>query len=111
VRRALEEDAGPYLIPAATLGEIAYLVERWLHLDVLLAFLSDLEAGALTLECGGEDLPRIRELVPRYDDLPLGFVDAAVVACGERNGGRIITLDVRDFGVVAREGTIVLLPE
>ena len=31
-------------------------------------------------------------------------------ACAERNGGKVVTLDRRDFGVVAREGTITVLP-
>lgn len=49
-------------------------------------------------------------LVRRYADLELGLVDAAVIACAERNGGRVLTLDLRHFGVVAREGTITIVP-
>jgi predicted nucleic acid-binding protein len=59
---------------------------------------------------GLEDVPRVRALIARYAELPLGFADASVVACAERSGGRVLTLDVRDFGVVAREGTILVLP-
>jgi hypothetical protein len=62
------------------------------------------------LDCGETDLPRIRELVGRYADLPLGTADASVVACAERNGGRILTLDVRDLGAVAREVDLSILP-
>jgi hypothetical protein len=36
--------------------------------------------------------------------------DAAVIACAERSGGRVLTFDLRDFGVVAAEGTITVLP-
>lgn len=109
--RAFEADPGPYLVPAGILAETGYLLEHWLGLDVLDAFLGDLESGALTLDCGEEDIPRVRELVARYADLPLGFADAAVLACAERNGGRVLTLDRRDFEVVAQEGTITVLPE
>jgi predicted nucleic acid-binding protein len=49
-------------------------------------------------------------LIGRYADLPLGLTDAMVVACTERNGGRVLTLDRRHFGVVAGEGTITVLP-
>jgi predicted nucleic acid-binding protein len=42
--------------------------------------------------------------------LPLGSADAAVIACAERHGGRVLTLDRRHFGVVEREGTISLVP-
>ena len=107
---ALESDPGPYLVPAATLGEVAYLVEERLGIKVLDLVLADLESGAYTLDCGEADLGRARQLVQRYEDLSLGYVGAAVIACAERNGGRILTFDLRDFGVVAAEGTITILP-
>ncbi len=61
------------------------------------------------IDCGERDLPRIRELVGRYADLSLGTADASVIACAERNGGRILTFDVRNFGVVARDARITLV--
>lgn len=110
-RQALLADRGPYLVPAGILAEVAFMLEQHLGTRFLDLFLSDLESGAYMLECGERDLPRIRALVRRYDDLPLGFADAAVVACAERSGGRVLTLDLRDFGIVASEGRIQLLPE
>jgi uncharacterized protein len=110
VKTALFADKGPYLVPAGILAEIAYMVEERLGVRALASLLLDLEAGGLTLECGEEDLPRIRELVERYEDLPLGFADASVVSCAERNAGKVLTLDLRHFGVVAGEGRISLLP-
>jgi len=104
-----ETDGGPFLVPAGILAEAAYMVERRLGTSVLNLFLEDLESGAYVIDCGDRDLPRIRGLVLRYADLPLGFSDASVVACAERNGGRILTLD-GDFGVVARETAIVVVP-
>jgi predicted nucleic acid-binding protein len=109
-REALLEDSGPYLVPAGILAEVAYLVERRLGVGVLERFVLDLESGALSLECGEEDLPRIRELALRYADLPLGFADASVISCAERSGGGVLTLDRRDFDVVAGEGKITPLP-
>lgn len=110
VVETLRADPGPYLVPAAILAEIAYLIEHRLGNKVLDAFLADLTSHAFALECGEEDLPRVRELVGRYADLPLGLADAAVMACAERSGGSVLTLDARDFGVVAREGGITVLP-
>jgi hypothetical protein len=110
VKQALLADRGPYLVPAGILAEIGYLIEQRLGLDVLDAFLADLEQRAFVLEPTDEDLARIRELVRRYADLPLGFADAAVIACAERHSGRVLTLDTRHFGTVAREGTITPLP-
>jgi len=110
VKAAYLDNSGPLLVPAGILGEAAYLIESRLGSRALDGYLADLEHGALALDCGEDDFPRIRELVTRYADLPLGFADAAVVACAERNGRRVLALD-RDFAVVAREGTIVVLPE
>jgi predicted nucleic acid-binding protein len=108
---ALKADPGPYVLPAGILGELGYLVDRRLGTDVLDALLADVEDGNFAVDPGEDDIPRIRELVQRYADLPLGFADAAVVACAERRGGRVLTLDLRDFAVIAREGRITPLPE
>jgi len=111
VRAAFDADSGPYLVPAGILAEITYMVEQRLGLGTLDLFLEDLESGAYSLDCGQQDLARIRALITRYADLPLGFADASVVACAERSGGRVLTLDLSDFGVVARAGTVHVLPE
>lgn len=107
---ALEAERGPFLVPAATLGEVGYLVEDRLGVEVLDLLLQDLASGAYVLDCGEGDIARIRTLVRRYADLSLGYVDAAVIACAERSGGRVMTFDMRDFGVVAAEGTISIIP-
>jgi uncharacterized protein len=107
---AITEERGALLVPAGILGEAAYMIERRGGADALDVFLHDLEAGAFTLDCGEDDLARIRALVARYRSLPLGFADAAVVACAERSGGAVLTFDRRDFAVVAGEGIISLRP-
>lgn len=110
-RAALLAEARPYIVPAGILSEVTYLIEQRLRLRLLDQFLGDLAAGLFTLDCGEDDFPRIRALVRRYADMPLGFADAAVVACAERNGGRILTLDLRHFGPIARELPLRLLPD
>jgi uncharacterized protein len=110
VKEQFMEERSPYIIPCGIMSEIAYLVERRLP-RALDAFLADVDGGAFTIDCGDEDLARVRELVSRYADLDLGYADAAVIACAERHGGRVLTLDQRDFGVVAAEGSISLLPQ
>jgi predicted nucleic acid-binding protein len=109
-KASLSSAAGPYLVPAAILAEIGYLIEHRLGGRVLDVFLADLEVGAFELDCGEDDVGRVRELVDRYADLSLGLADAAVIACTERRGGRVMSFDRRDFEVVAREGRITLLP-
>lgn len=107
---SLEAERSPFVVPAGILAEIGYLVERDLGAEPLVAFLSDLAEGSFGLDCGDGDLARIGELVRRYADLALGVADAAVIACAERSGGRVLTLDRRDFEVVGREIPLTLLP-
>jgi predicted nucleic acid-binding protein len=103
---ALRADSGPFIVPSGVMAEVAYMVSRWLGVEVLEAFLRDIDEGRFSLDCGESDLARIRELVRRYADLPLDYPDAAVVACAERRSATILTYDHRHFPVVAREGTV-----
>jgi predicted nucleic acid-binding protein len=53
------------------------------------------------IDLEAEDWRRAGELVLRYADLPLGAVDASVVAVAERLGlTEIATIDRRHFSVV-----------
>lgn len=110
VKEALTDERGPYLVPAGILAEVGYLGERDLGTAAVAAFVEDLERGDFVLDCGDEDLKRVRELIVRYEDLGLGLADAFVIACAERNGGKVLTLDRRDFDVVAGEGKLTVLP-
>jgi len=109
VRAVVDGSAETRILPAATLGELGHIVERRFGYRVLLGFVSDLAAEVYELDLGIEDFERVQELIARYHDLPLGLVDAAVIACAERNGGRVLTTDYRHFGVVAGEGRITLV--
>lgn len=92
----------------ALLSELTYMIERNFGEQILDEFLVSLSNGDFLLDCGEQDIDRTIELIRRYRDFPLGFADAAVVACAERNGGLVATLDFRHFGPIAREGTIRL---
>ena len=92
------------------MAETTYLVETRLGQRVLNAFLEDLDEGSFKLDCGEADLPRVRQLVQRYADLPLGYAAAAVIASAERSSGKVMTLD-KHFRVVEREGRISVLPK
>jgi predicted nucleic acid-binding protein len=79
-----------------------------------LRLLETLIAGSLFVEqLHPADLVRAAELVAVYRDLPLGTVDASVVAAAERlDVTAIATLDRRHFGVVrpVHAETFELLP-
>lgn len=111
VVRALGAEAPPYIRPVPVMAEVMYLVESRVGQIAMHRLCSDIIRGSFLLDCGESDLNRILYLTQRYVDMPLGFADAAVIACAERNGGRVLTLDRRHFEVVAREGRIVILPE
>ncbi|HUY98236.1 MAG TPA: PIN domain-containing protein [Verrucomicrobiae bacterium] len=106
----LRRDPGPYMVPVAILAETTFVTERRGGATAVDALLADLEHGAYTPDCGTSDWARIRALVARYDDLPLGFADAAVIACAQRHGGVVLTLDRRDFDVVAADAGIRVVP-
>jgi uncharacterized protein len=75
-----------------------------------LAFLETLQTGETLLDHGDLDLPRITTLMTRYAALPLGFADAAVVACAERNGGIVLTFDRDGLQAISRDLPITLIP-
>jgi uncharacterized protein len=101
---------GPYLVPAGILAEVGYMTGLRFGAVALDALLAALEDGPLELDCGDERIGRVRELVRRHADLPLGLADATVVAWAEKNQGRVLTLDVRDVNVVGREVGLTILP-
>ncbi|MGI8416728.1 MAG: type II toxin-antitoxin system VapC family toxin [Nakamurella sp.] len=98
----LETHPGPLIVPALVITEVAYLLGSRLGPEPEVRFLGDLAAGAFTVEpVAAADWLRIAELVARYRNLPLGTVDASVVAAAERLGIReIATVDRRHFSIV-----------
>lgn len=97
--------------PALT--EALYLLGfSWKAQDALWEFL---KRGALTLlPLEAPDLPRMRELMEKYRDLPMDLADAALVRVAEREKiRRIFTLDRRDFSLYRPErlGSFEILPE
>ncbi len=98
----LERHPGPLLVPILVVAEVAYLIATRLGVEPEVRFLGDLAAGTLIPEpvLAGDWL-RVAELTARYGDLPLGTVDASVVATAERlEIAEIATLDRRHFSVV-----------
>ena len=68
------------------------------------------QTGETMLDHGDLDLPRITSLMTRYAAPPLGFADAAVVACAERNGGTVLTFDRDRLQAISRDLPITLIP-
>jgi len=98
----LEESVEPLVVPSAVVVELDWLAASRLGPQAFDLFLESVVEGAVIVEdLVAEDYRRVRELCMRYADLPLGYVDATVVAVAERLGEkRIATLDRRHFGIV-----------
>ena len=73
-----------------------------------------IEIGAVEiLPLGVDDVPRMKELMRKFRDLPMDLADAALVRVAERERlRRIFTLDRRDFQIYrpSRIGRFVILP-
>lgn len=92
----------PLYVPAPVLVETCYLLEREQGTSAEGAFLRSIRDGQVQLiDLIDEDIGRMIELIETYADLPLGSVDAAIVAVAERvKATEIATLNHRDFSVV-----------
>ena len=90
------------VVPAPVVVELDWLASKRLDISAFAAFLADIEDGTVKIvELGRLDYKRAREACVAYADLPLGFVDAAVLAIVERLGEpKLATLDHRHFRVL-----------
>jgi predicted nucleic acid-binding protein len=72
------------------------------------------ETGAVQLlPLDVSDIPPMKSLMEKYQDLPMDMADAALVRVAEREGiRRVLSLDQRDFSIyrLARKGKFILLP-
>lgn len=98
----LETHPGPLIVPTLVVTEVVYLLATRLGAEPEVRFLGDLATGAFVVEpVAPADWIRVAELVAQYRDLPLGTVDASVVATAERLGlSEVATVDRRHFTVV-----------
>ncbi len=93
---------GSVVVPAPVIVEVCWLLSRRVGPTAETAFLTGLSGDDPRIETmGPTDYQRSAQLVDRYADLDLGFVDAAVIAVAERlDIDTIATINHRDFRVV-----------
>ena len=101
-RELLETTTEPLVVTVPVLVELEWLATSRLGATAFDAVLASVEDGALRIEdLDAEDWARVRALCSTYADLPLGLVDASVIAMAERlNEWVVATLDRRHFSVV-----------
>ena len=106
---------GPLLVPSPVLGEIGYLLQSRVGPHAEVTFLKSFGGnGFHVAEVEEGDISRIAELVEQYVSLPLGIVDAAVIAIAERlNLTEVATVDRKHFSIVRPRhvSAFRLLPE
>jgi uncharacterized protein len=101
------------VVPTTVLCEVDYMITKYLGESVAKQFFSELLTEWSILLFDQTDLARVNEIRIQYNDLPLGFVDASVIALAERHRiQRVLTLDRRHFTAVKPQhlGYLELLP-
>lgn len=98
--KALLSEPAP-LLPDVVLPELAYMILVELGYSVLINFLRSIYKGELTIaKTNLDDLARTSEILEKYADNQVDFVDCAIAAMAERlNIQRILTVDHRHFRV------------
>ena len=91
----------PIILPIPAITEVTYLLQRDLGSEAVATFLDNLTETDFILETPTtEDYKRAAEVLRKYNDANIDFVDAVIVAIAERlNVKKILTVDRRHFGI------------
>jgi len=100
--RMLAANTERRVIPAPVLPELDYMLRSRGAAEGMDWVLDDVRRGVFVVEdLHRDDYARVAEVVRRYADAGVGFVDAAVLAVVERLGERkLATLDRRHFSIL-----------
>jgi len=98
----VSEFRGRLVVPSPAVPEACYLLNEYLGQDAEAAFVKALINREMTLEhFSVQDLVRASDLMEKYQDNNIGFVDASTVVIAERlKICRILTTDRRHFGAI-----------
>lgn len=91
----------PIVLPVPAITEIAYLLKRDLGVRAATEFVESLADTELVIETPiSEDYTRSAEILRKYNDANIDFVDACIVAMSERlKITKILTVDRRHFSI------------
>ena len=103
-REALEGIREPLATVWPVITEGMYLLDFSSDAQDALWWLLERDAVKI-LPLDATDVPRMRELMRKYRDLPMDLADAALVRTAERERiSRVFTIDRRDFEVYRPRG-------
>jgi predicted nucleic acid-binding protein len=111
-RKLIEDEADGLILPGPAIPEVDHLLGHRLGRRSRQVFYRGIVEGFYLVT----DLPtgsyaRVAELNRQFDDLDLGFVDAAIVALTEALGvSRVATTDRRHFDPVAAALSLSIVP-
>lgn len=106
IKGIITNEDNEIIIPSPVIPETCYMLNKKFGSEVELKFIDELVRAELLVEVlDFEDVIRIPEIIRKYQDLNIGFVDAAVTAIAERIGtNKILTLDNRHFNAITPLG-------
>jgi len=95
-----------YIIPSTVIVEVCQLLKYKFGSKVEIGFLNEILKTIFLMEpVKFDDIYRILEILKKYEDLNIGYVDSSIVAIAERlKINKILTLDKRHFTVVIPYG-------
>lgn len=103
---ATRQLAGPLIVTWPVITEVSYLLLAHGGVNAQIRFLDQISSHVDIHLLQRSHLPAIRLLMEKYRDLPMDLADASlVVAATERNDGRILSTDMRDFGIYRWKST------
>lgn len=107
-----EREDGTLIVPAPVIPEVDHLLGVRIGAPARHAFYEDLvDQVFFVAELEDSGYRRVAELNRRYEDLGLGFVDAAVGAISEQLGiARLATTDRRHFPALYADIPLELVP-
>ena len=102
--QALEDWSGPVVTTEAVLTETLYLLgPRWRPQEICFEFF--LRGAFVLVPLSATSLKRGAALMKKYQDVPMDFADATLVALGEElDSNKVFTLDRRGFSVFRLNG-------
>ena len=98
----MSDFSGRLFVPSTVVPEACYLLNTYLGQDAEIGFVLALVNREMVIEHSTtQDLARISELLKKYRDSNIGFVDASVVTIAERlKICGILTTDRRHFAAI-----------
>jgi len=101
VKKALERRPWGIVLPVPAITETAYLVKKNLGRSALAEFTESLSNADFEFQSPtSSDFMRSAQIIRKYNDQNIDFVDACIVAMAERlNIKTILTVDRRHFSI------------